>query len=115
MSARSNQSSVNSGASSGSTQGVPVPFFFFGMAIPHTDDVPSVAARGPNKDHEPVIEPTRGDVARLSVRETGILARCDPALEHLLRIYEIKSALRERLIPLDRIVGDLQAIICNAK
>jgi len=85
------------------------------MAIPHADDVAGFTALRPNKDHEPAIEPARRDVPRLAVRQTRILARCHPAGKNPRRIGEIESSLGERPIPLRRVEGDFQDIICNAK
>src|SRR4051794_5318558 len=113
--ARSSISSVNSGASSGSTQGLrlveaPDEFFcLFSMAIPHRDDVTAVASLGPSHDHCVIAQPPDSNLANLAI----IRLLCDKGRcltsEHLLRIRrEINPAFSQGDEPLGGVEGDVQ-------
>src|SRR3954464_4798867 len=80
--ARSSISSVSSGASSGSTQGLrldksPELFCFFSMAIPHRDDVMGLTPLGPDHDHRRAVQPADRGLASLAiVRPLADHGRC---------------------------------------
>ena len=106
-SACSNHSFVNSGASSGSIHLLAPVLFFFGMTVPHRDNVPRIAALRPYDHHHPATEITRRDGTRLPVIETVVGPAEGLARKHQLGMSEIQTALPLSLIALGRVEGDL--------
>src|SRR3954464_14483987 len=107
--ARSSISSVSSGASSGSTQGLrldepPELFCFFSMAIPHRDDVTGLTPLGPDHHHGVTVQPADSDLAYLAIaKPLADHGRC-VARKYLVRISrEIDPALLQCNQTLDRI------------
>src|SRR5258708_10489400 len=111
--ARSSISSVSSGASSGSTQGLrldksPELFCFFSMAIPHRDEVTGLTPLGPDHHHRVTVQPADSDLAHLAIaKPLADHGRC-VARKYLFRIgREINPTFLQGDETLGWVEGDL--------
>jgi hypothetical protein len=77
------------------------------MAVPHRDDVPSVAARSPDHHHHPSAQRPRRDQSQLAIVTPIIWDHGEIPGEDFRRIGKIKAAMLERCGPLCWIEGDL--------
>lgn len=79
----SNNSSVSSGASSGSTQALADFFDFTSIRFPHADNSARRATRGPNNNDDLIVKSPESDVARLTVIPARIDHRHRYAVKNL--------------------------------
>src|SRR5690606_29068749 len=103
ISARSKNASVSGGASSGSVHVVAPDFFFFGMTVPHRDDVAGLATLRPDHDHHPFVENARCDESRLAIIEPLIDGGGGSSVEHFIGSCEVQAAIPQGEIALRRI------------
>ena len=93
--ARSKNSSVSSGASSGSIQGLRVFFDFLAIGFSHADDAACLLARRPDQDDMTAVEQTKGDEPVLA----GIISVIPPRqrwiCEHLFGACKVEAPLRQ--------------------
>jgi hypothetical protein len=87
------------------------PFDFPLISFPHRYNASCTAARGPDNDHDALIEPAGADEAWLAIVAAIIDPRQVHTLEDLLDPPEIESSLMQRSRPFGRIKGDQHLFI----
>ena len=72
--------------------------------------MPRAAPWGPNDHHHPAAQITGREVPPLAIFEAIVREHGMKAFEHLCRVGEIEASLRQRLLALGLVEGDLNLI-----
>src|SRR5262249_6367851 len=85
--------------------------FLARIALPHRNDVASVATFGPHQHDQPIVEQPIGLISDLAVVLAFIGQRQRQTGKHLGRVFEIQPALAQSPLALGWIVGDFHPLL----